>query len=161
MPMQSTRNTSTILVAEDEPEVRGYFEMALKCMGYSVELAQDGDEALSYLRSGESDVSAVLMDIMMPNRDGLETLREIRQFDSTLPVIIVSGAASTLNAVAAMKSGATDFLDKPVSHEDLRRTLSRVLEMRALCHAARPTRHRYQGVWKQSPHERDPVPGTD
>ena len=52
MPMQSTRNTSTILVAEDEPEVRGYFEMALKCMGYSVELAQDGDEALSYLRSG-------------------------------------------------------------------------------------------------------------
>ena len=66
----------------------------------------------------------------MPNRDGLETLREIRQLDSTLPVIIVSGAASTLNAVAAMKSGATDFLDKPVSHEDLRRTLSRALEMR-------------------------------
>jgi two-component system, NtrC family, response regulator AtoC len=99
-------------------------------MGYSVELVQDGDEALSYLQTAGSEIAAVLLDVMMPNRDGLETLREIRLVDTTLPVIVVSGAASTLNAVAAMKSGATDFLDKPVSHENLRKTLSRALEMR-------------------------------
>ena len=126
----SSKNGLTVLVAEDEAEVRGYFEMALKCMGYSVELAQDGDEALAYLQTAGSDVAAVLLDIMMPNRDGIDTLREIRLVDTTLPVIVISGAASTLNAVAAMKSGATDFLDKPVSHENLRRTLSRALEMR-------------------------------
>jgi two-component system response regulator AtoC len=127
--MQSSKNGLTILVGEDELEVRGYLSMALKCLGYSVELAQDGDEVLAYLRSG-SEVAAVLLDIMMPNRDGLETLREIHQTDPSLPVIVVSGASSTLNAVAAMKGGATDFLDKPVSHENLRKALNRALEMR-------------------------------
>src|SRR5689334_17454080 len=127
--MQTSRNGLTILVGEDELEVRGYLAMALKCLGYSVELAQDGDEVLAYLRSG-SQVAAVLLDIMMPNRDGLETLREINLMDPSIPVIVVSGASSTLNAVAAMKSGATDFLDKPVSHESLRKALGRALERR-------------------------------
>src|ERR1043165_7135674 len=127
--MQTSKNGLTILVGEDELEVRGYLGMALKCLGYSVELAQDGDEVLEYLRSG-AEVAAVLLDIMMPNRDGLETLRDIHALDPSIPVIMVSGTSSTLNAVAAMKSGASDFLDKPVSHENLRKALSRALEMR-------------------------------
>src|SRR5437764_14799356 len=98
--MQTTRNGLTILVGEDELEVRGYLAMALKCLGYSVELAQDGDEVMAYLKSG-SQVAAVLLDIMMPNKDGLETLREIHDMDPTLPVIVVSGASSTLHSVAA------------------------------------------------------------
>src|SRR5215831_16160177 len=113
--MQTSKNGLTILVGEDELEVRGYLAMALKYLGYSVELAQDGDEVLAYLRSSGSEVAAVLLDIMMPNRDGFETLREIRMMNPGLPVIVVSGASSSLNAVAAMKNGATDFLDKPVS----------------------------------------------
>jgi two-component system response regulator AtoC len=133
--MQPSKSALTILVGEDELEVRGYLEMALKCLGYSVELAQDGDEVLSYLQSSGSEVAAVLLDIMMPNRDGLDTLRQIRLMDATLPVIVVSGASSTLNAVAAMKGGATDFLDKPVSHESLRKALSRALEMRRASYA--------------------------
>ncbi len=128
--MQITKNGRTILVGEDELEVRGYLEMALKCLGYSVELAQDGDEVLSCLQDSRSEISAVLLDIMMPNRDGMDTLREIRRTDRTLPVIIVSGASSTLNVVAAMKSGATDFLCKPVAHEDLRKAIARALDMR-------------------------------
>jgi two-component system response regulator AtoC len=119
----------TILIGEDELEVRAYLATALKCLGYSVELAQDGDEVLAYLRSG-SEVDAVLLDIIMPNRDGLETLREIHLIDPAMPVIMVSGTSSTVNTVAAMKSGATDFLDKPVSHENLKRALTRALEMR-------------------------------
>jgi len=129
-------NGRTILVGEDELEVRGYLEMALHCLGYKVELAQDGDEVLSCLRSPDSHISAVLLDLMMPNRDGIETLEEIRRIDPDLPVIIISGASSTLNVVAAMKSGATDFLCKPVAHEDLRKAINRALEMKGASYPA-------------------------
>ena len=128
--MQTSNNGRTILVGEDEMEVRGYLEMALKCLGYSVELAQDGDEVLSCLQSSRADIAAVLLDIMMPNRDGIETLREIRRIHPGLPVIIVSGASSTLNVVTAMKTGATDFLCKPVAHDDLRKAVTRALEIK-------------------------------
>ncbi len=120
----------TILVGEDELEVRAYLEMALRCLGYAVELAQDGDEILTQLRASRANISAVLLDLMMPQRDGIEVLKEIRQIDPDLPVIIVSGAPSTLNVVTAMKTGATDFLCKPVAHEDLRVALGRALEHR-------------------------------
>src|SRR5438105_1421041 len=112
--MQTSKKGSTILVGEDEMEVRQYLEMALTCLGYSVELAQDGDEVLASLQASRSEISAVLLDIMMPARDGIETLRAIRRLDPNLPVIMVSGASSTLNVVTAMKNGATDFLCKPV-----------------------------------------------
>jgi two-component system, NtrC family, response regulator AtoC len=125
--MQSS-SRRTILVGEDELEVRGYFQLALQCLGYSVELAQDGEEVLSYLRTSRPSVGAVVLDVMMPNGDGLETLREIREIDPNLPVIMVSGVGSTLNIVSAMKCGANDFLCKPVAHEDLRSALSRALE---------------------------------
>src|SRR5262245_48390140 len=128
--MQTHRNGHTILVGEDELEVRAYLEMALKCLGYSVELAQDGEEVLSHLRNSRSEFSAVLLDLMMPQRDGMEVLREIRQISPNLPVIIVSGAGSTLNVVTAMKCGATDFLCKPVTHDELRQSLGKALEHR-------------------------------
>jgi len=83
----------TILVGEDEPEVLSYLETALKCMGYAVESARDGDEVLACLRSGGSEITAVLLDIVMLNRDGLDTLREIRSLDRQLPVIMLSGAS--------------------------------------------------------------------
>src|SRR5215467_12752715 len=148
--MQTTRNGRTILVVEDEPEVLGYLEMALKCMDYAVELSQDGDEVLSCLRSGRTDIAAVLLDIMLPNRDGLDTLRALREIDPHVPVIMISGASSTFNVVAAMKSGATDFLCKPVAHEDLRKAVSRALEMKDVVYtppsrAAAPTTNAYMG----------------
>jgi len=74
----------------------------------------------------------------MPNLDGLDTLREIRNIDRQLPVIMLSGASSTLNVVTAMKRGATDFLAKPVAHEDLREVISRALETRGTVHVAVP-----------------------
>jgi two-component system, NtrC family, response regulator AtoC len=116
--MRNTGNGQRILLAEDEAEVRSYLEMALKSQGYGVDVVQDGEEVLSYLRT-ESPVSAVLLDLIMPRKDGLETLREIRTFDRDLPVIMISGAATPLNVVNAMKNGATDFIAKPVNHEAL------------------------------------------
>ena len=128
--MLPEKNGHTILVGEDEFEVRAYLEMALQCLGYSVELAEDGEEVINNLRSPGPRVSAVLLDLRMPQRDGMDVLREIRHIDSSLPVIIVSGAASPVNVVTAMRTGATDFLSKPVAHEDLRSALGRALEDR-------------------------------
>jgi DNA-binding NtrC family response regulator len=129
MELQENSN-KVILVGEDEVEVRSYLEMALKCLGYSVELAQDGDEVISYIESGTARISAVVLDLMMPQRDGFETLKLIREIDSRLPVIMLSGASSVGNVVAAMKCGATDFLCKPFEHEDLRRAINNALETR-------------------------------
>jgi len=118
------------MVAEDEPEVRDYLEIALRSLGYLVDLAQDGEEALSCLKESGSDYCLLLLDIIMPRKDGLETLREIRQFDTGLPIIMLSGATSPLNVVDAIKSGANDFLAKPVSHDDLGGAIQKALRVR-------------------------------
>ncbi len=116
----------TILVGEDEPEVSNYLELAFRCGGYDVEIGADGEEVLAYLHSG-NPAAAVILDIIMPRKDGLETLREIRTFNQDIPVVMVSGAAMPLNIVEAMRAGATDFLSKPVSHEDLQNALKKAL----------------------------------
>jgi two-component system, NtrC family, response regulator AtoC len=118
---------NTILVAEDEPEVRSYLSVALSCRGYNVEFAQNGEEALEYLRLDHNRPALVLMDILMPCKDGLETLREMRTLRPDLPVIMLSGASSSSNIVTAMKSGAVDFLSKPLSHDDLRKAIEKAL----------------------------------
>ena len=82
-------------------------------------MAQDGDEVISCLQSSRSEICAVLLDLTMPNRDGIDTLREIRRIRPELPVIVISGDTSTLSVVAAMKTGANDFLAKPVDVADL------------------------------------------
>jgi two-component system, NtrC family, response regulator AtoC len=129
--MATHKNGYTVLIVEDELEVRGYLEMALRYMGYEVESAQDRDEVFSLLRSTKPEISAILLDLVMPECDGLETLRAVRGMAPDLPVIVVSGASSTLNVVTAMKCGATDFLCKPVAHEELRESLAKALESSA------------------------------
>jgi len=124
-------STPRIMVAEDEREVRDYLEIALRSLGYPVDFAQDGEEALSYLKESGSDYCLLLLDIIMPRKDGLETLREIRQFDTGLPIIMLSGATSPLNVVDAIKSGANDFLAKPVSHGDLGAAIQKALRVRS------------------------------
>jgi two-component system, NtrC family, response regulator AtoC len=120
----------TILVAEDEPEVRNYLGLALSCQGYNVEFAQNGEEVMSYLSNpGQSDISLLLLDIVMPCKDGLETLSDVRRLCPDMPVIMLSGAPSPANIVAAMKNGARDFIPKPVSHDDLRGAIERALPM--------------------------------
>ena len=126
--MQYSTNGPTILVGEDEPELRESVDAALKALGYSVELAQDGDEVLACLRS-RSETAAVLLDTMLPNRGGLETLSEIHATYPTLPVIMISGWPSMQSAVTAMNGGAADFLSKPISQESLRNALTRVLDL--------------------------------
>ena len=116
----------TILVGEDDAEIRNYLEVMLGCRGYNIQAADDGEEVIRYLRTG-LPVAAVLLDIMMPNKDGFETLREIRELNEELPVIMLSGASSPNNVVQAIKGGAVDFLAKPVDHDDLVRVIERTV----------------------------------
>jgi two-component system, NtrC family, response regulator AtoC len=119
---------SRILIVEDEPEVRDYLSIALKRQGYATEVADDGDEAIDALTRPGSDVSLMLLDIIMPRKDGLDTLREVRQFNPLLPIVMLSGSCSTPHVIQAMKRGANDFLQKPVSFEDLGKAIEKALQ---------------------------------
>jgi len=109
----------TILIAEDESEVRHFLGLALSCNGYRVEFAQNGEEVVKCLSSRAADISLLLLDLIMPQKDGFMTLREVRRTWPALPVITISGACSPHNIVSTLKGGAVDFLPKPVSAEDL------------------------------------------
>ena len=121
------KSRRTILVGEDDAEIRNYLEVMLGCRGYNIQAADDGEEVIRYLQTG-LPVAAVLLDIMMPNKDGFETLREIRALHEELPVIMLSGASSPNNVVQAIKGGAVDFVAKPVDHDDLVRVIERAVQ---------------------------------
>jgi two-component system nitrogen regulation response regulator NtrX len=109
-----------VLIVDDEPEIRESLESILKEEGYLVTSAATAAEALALIHDAAYDV--VLLDIWLPDRDGLETLGEIRAMDSAnVPeVVIISGHGTIEAAVRATKLGAYDFLEKPLS---LARTL--------------------------------------
>lgn len=104
-----------VLVVDDETEIRESLENILREEGYIVTTAATAGEALELIRDAAYDV--VLLDIWLPDRDGLEALQEIRQMDATsVPeVIIISGHGTIESAVRATKLGAYDFLEKPLS----------------------------------------------
>ena len=119
-------------MGEEDLEVRIYLETALRCQGYSVEVAQSAGEVLAYLQSPQVPVSAVVLDITMPGRDGIDALMEIRRMDRNIPIIMISGVSSDI--VEAMKHGADDFIAKPINPDDLRKALKKAVGVRA--HAA-------------------------
>jgi len=120
-----------VLIAEDEPEIRDYLEVALRRPDCRVDFAENGEEVLSALAEGPHPPDLVILDVLMPVMDGMTTLREIRQKDPSLPVLMLSGASSTAHVVEAIKSGANNFLTKPVSHEVLRHAVDQLLRTAA------------------------------
>ena len=120
-----------VLVVDDAEGIRTYLANLLELHGYQVDTAEDGRRALALLESGAAP-DVVLMDVMMPGLDGIETLRRLRAVDATVPVVMLSvvGKASTI--VEAMQLGAVDYLNKPFEEEELEATLRKVLEKRDL-----------------------------
>jgi len=112
-------------MSEEEPEVRNYLIMALEAHGYNVEIADGGNEVLDFLRHPSQPASALLL--AMPQLDGLAMLSQIRRENRDLPVLVLAGRSSPVTAAEALKSGATDFLYKPTTHEALCRSLRQVL----------------------------------
>ena len=128
--MQNTKRIDRVLIAEDEPDVREYLSLSLRCRGYEVQEAENGREVLKLLKEKGNNVSLVLLDIMMPWKDGIETLREIRQLDENLPVVMLSGISASTTIIQTMKCGADDYLTKPVTDEQLFGTIEATLASR-------------------------------
>ena len=120
-----------VLVVDDAEGIRGYLANLLQLKGYDVDTAEDGRRALALLEGGAAP-DVIILDVMMPGLDGVETLRRIRELDDEVPVVMLSvvGKASTI--VEAMRIGAADYLNKPFDETELELTLQKVLETSAL-----------------------------
>ena len=100
-----------IVVADDEESMRWVLSKALKRKGFSVDLARDGDEALSLINANAYDLA--ILDIKMPGLSGLDLLDRVRETKNDLLVVIMTAEASMKNAIEAMKRGAYDYITKP------------------------------------------------
>ena len=116
-------STITILVADDDNRVLSTFARNLKMIGYSVITAGDGIEALQIYDRRRPDV--VLADVRMPDIDGFEVLKAIRDRDAEAEVILVTGHGDMDVAIEALRSGASDFIPKPVEAATLEAALRR------------------------------------
>jgi two-component system, NtrC family, response regulator AtoC len=121
------------LVVDDAEGIRSFLANLLELEGYEVDTAEDGRSALALLEGGAAP-DVILLDVMLPGIDGIETLRRIRALDASVPVVMLSvvGKASTI--VEAMQLGAVDYLNKPFEEAPLRAALERVIERRSLDH---------------------------
>jgi DNA-binding response OmpR family regulator len=106
-----------ILLVEDERGIADFVERALRAQGHAVEVAADGVAAGQ--RAVESDLDLVILDVMLPGRSGLEILRDIRTVKPALPVIMLTARAEVADKVAGLDAGATDYMTKPFSVEEL------------------------------------------
>jgi DNA-binding NtrC family response regulator len=120
------RIKGSVLVVDDEPNVRLVFRTALEAAGYAVAEAEDGETAIDRLGVLPADI--VLLDLQMPGMGGMEVLRQLRDAHDQVPVVIVTAHGSIPDAVEAMKLGAIDFLSKPLRPEPLRKVVAEVIQ---------------------------------
>jgi DNA-binding NtrC family response regulator len=117
---------ATILVVDDERNILLTLSQALQLEGYHVELASDAKVALDVL--GARPVDVVLMDVKMPDMDGITALGKMRELKRELPVIMMSGHGTIDTAVKATQLGARDFLEKPISRDRMLLAIKNALE---------------------------------
>ena len=106
-----------VLVVDDEDAIRRALERALELEGYVVEQASDGQEALE--RIGHSVPDLVVLDVLMPNIDGLETCRRVRALEISVPVLMLTARDAVSDRVEGLDAGADDYLVKPFALAEL------------------------------------------
>lgn len=119
-----------LLLVEDKNELRAMLRKALERAGYSVDEAPDGTAAIQRLRARRYQL--VITDLKMPGASGLDVLRESKQMDAAVPVLLLTAYGSVEEAVAAMKEGAFDFLQKPVDLDHLKLLVQRATQQQEL-----------------------------
>jgi len=119
-----------VLVIDDESAIRDSLKMILEYEAYQFVGAASGQEGLAAVQRERPDV--VLLDIKMPGMDGIEVLKQLHAADESLPIVMISGHGTTSTAVEAVRGGAVDFLDKPLSSERVIVTLQNVLKQSEL-----------------------------
>jgi two-component system response regulator HydG len=128
--MNTKTEKTRLLVVDDEASARSGLEKLLKQEGYVVDVAADGAEALVKFSEHAADV--VVTDLKMPNMDGIELLKKLREQDDAVPVIVCTAFGDVSTAVQAMRSGAEDYLTKPIDFDALAIAVERALERRKL-----------------------------
>src|ERR1041384_6065879 len=121
----------SILVVDDDKNTRDYLATFLTASGYAVDCLGSGDEAIERLASGYSP-SMILLDIMLPGKDGIEVLSNAKAIYPSIPIIILSGIGQIKTVVEAMKIGASDYLTKPFEEEALELAIENAIEKHRL-----------------------------
>jgi FixJ family two-component response regulator len=121
--------SARILIVDDETNVRLNYRITLETEGY--EIFEAGSAALALEELVEGSFAVAILDLRMPEMDGLELLAKMREVGITVPAIIVTAYSDVPNAVKAMKLGAIDFLQKPLRPEDLRSIVAEILKRHA------------------------------
>ncbi|HVY00814.1 MAG TPA: sigma-54 dependent transcriptional regulator [Pseudorhodoplanes sp.] len=121
-----------ILVVDDDPVQRRLLDGMIRKFGYDVVLAAGGEEAARLLGAPEARIDCVVLDLVMPDLDGLGLLARLREQDSAIPVIVQTAHGGIDNVISAMRAGAVDFVVKPVGPERLQVSLRNALNASAL-----------------------------
>jgi DNA-binding NtrC family response regulator len=112
-----TSAAGSVLIIDDEAEIRESLQTLLEMEGFKVDTANTGEEGLSQI--GDRTFDLILLDLALPGRDGMDILADIHANDSRLPVIMITAYGTVENAVRAMQSGAANFVQKPWDNEKL------------------------------------------
>jgi CheY-like chemotaxis protein len=113
-----------ILIAEDDPLISGFLEKGLRAKGYSTHVVNDGEQAARVGLTGDYDL--LILDLVLPRRDGFQVLQELRAKGKELPVVVVTARPELRDRVACLNAGADDYLTKPFRFEQL---LARMREL--------------------------------
>ena len=144
-----------ILIVDDEPRILLLMKSLLKANGFEVETAKDGPAALELVKGG--DIQIVITDLRMTPMDGMMLFKEIKAFDPSIPVILLTAYASVETAIEAMKSGIFDYLTKPFKVDEMIACLKRAEEKIAKNSAvastsvSEPLRYRFENFIASSP----------
>jgi DNA-binding NtrC family response regulator len=144
-----------ILIVDDEEGLRRLLARVLGKEGFQAVAVGSGDEALAQIAAEDFDL--VITDIQMPGMNGLELMRRLKEFDSALPVIVMTAYGTVENAVEALRIGAYDYLTKPFETDELRLTVAKALERERLLaenrylHQELQERYGFSGIVGSSP----------
>jgi len=119
-----------ILIVDDEHLIRWSFSKKLESWGYFPETASNGKEAITLMNNFNPDL--VLLDLNLPDINGIQLLKEIKSLNASIPVIIITAYGTIEQAVKAIREGAYDFITKPVNYENLQNTIKNALEIQTL-----------------------------
>src|SRR3974377_881169 len=119
-----------LLIVDDDPSTLGSLARAFRMAGHEATVCDNAARALELVKSQPFDV--MLSDVVMPGKDGLSLLEDLRKLELRLPVVMISGQANIEMAVRATRLGPIDFLEKPLSTEKLLLTVGKVPTRRAL-----------------------------
>ncbi len=120
-----TASLSKILLMEDETNVAKGLQMVLGEAGYEVDWAQTGQLALEMFRRKSYDL--ILADLLLPDIDGMEVIKEVRRQWPETRVIVITGYSTVASAVDALKLGAADYLQKPFTEDEIKAAIAAVL----------------------------------